>query len=209
MYSFGCSTSKPNGCLLNPEGSRMIFFEECKNSSKPYLKIYTHLFYANHLGEPGGYKSSEKLNIYAAWEKWHELHQKGWTEVYYHYGWEFPVEKILKNEIFNLYATVLLHICNIYLENNLFSTYYFTFVNSSVTLINNYITSMANSNVTTESGGRQNMFPTETRPYIDESVAYDSYPQNAEKVNGRWAMIGLVALVGAYVSTGQIIPGIF
>ena len=54
---------------------------------------------------------------------------------------------------------------------------------------------MANSNVTTESGGRQNMFPTETRPYIDESVSYDSYPQNAEKVNGRWAMIGLVALV--------------
>jgi len=105
--------------------------------------------------------------------------------------------------------TILLHICNIYLENNLFSTYYFTFVNSSVTLINNYTTSMANSNVTTESGGRQNMFPTETRPYIDESVSYDSYPQNAEKVNGRWAMIGLVALVGAYVSTGQIIPGIF
>ena len=54
---------------------------------------------------------------------------------------------------------------------------------------------MANSNITTESGGRQNMFPTETRPYIDESVSYDSYPQNAEKVNGRWAMIGLVALV--------------
>ncbi|ABO17941.1 Hypothetical protein P9301_13181 [Prochlorococcus marinus str. MIT 9301] len=103
----------------------------------------------------------------------------------------------------------MIHICSKYLENNLISAQYFTFVNSSVTLINNYITSMANSNVTTESGGRQNMFPTETRPYIDESVSYDSYPQNAEKVNGRWAMIGLVALVGAYVSTGQIIPGIF
>ena len=103
----------------------------------------------------------------------------------------------------------MLHLCCIYFENNLFSNYYFTFINSSVTLINNYITSMTNSNVTTESGGRQNMFPTETRPYIDESVSYDSYPQNAEKVNGRWAMIGLVALVGAYVSTGQIIPGIF
>ena len=38
------------------------------------------------------------------------------------------------------------------------------------------------SYITTESGGRQNMFPTETRPYIDESVSYDSYPQNAEKV---------------------------
>ena len=103
----------------------------------------------------------------------------------------------------------MLHICYIYLENNLFLANYFTFVNSSVTLINNYTTSMVNSNVTTESGGRQNMFPTETRPYIDESVSYDSYPQNAEKVNGRWAMIGLVALVGAYISTGQIIPGIF
>ena len=68
---------------------------------------------------------------------------------------------------------------------------------------------MSNSQVTTESGGRQNMFPAETRPYIDESVSYDGYPQNAEKVNGRWAMIGFVALLGAYVTTGQIIPGIF
>jgi len=103
----------------------------------------------------------------------------------------------------------MLHICSKYLENNLIQAKYFTFINSSVTLFNNYTISMANSNVTTESGGRQNMFPTETRPYIDESVSYDSYPQNAEKVNGRWAMTGLLALVGAYVSTGQIIPGIF
>ncbi len=68
---------------------------------------------------------------------------------------------------------------------------------------------MTNTGVTTESGGRQNMFPSETRPYIDESVSYDGYPQNAEKVNGRWAMVGFVALLGAYVTTGQIIPGIF
>ena len=68
---------------------------------------------------------------------------------------------------------------------------------------------MTKSGVTTESGGRQNMFPSETRPYIDESVSYDGYPQNAEKVNGRWAMVGFVALIGAYVTTGQIIPGIF
>ena len=63
--------------------------------------------------------------------------------------------------------------------------------------------------VTTESGGRQNAFPNETRPYIDESASYEGYPQNAEKVNGRWAMIGFIALVGAYATTGQIIPGIF
>ena len=69
---------------------------------------------------------------------------------------------------------------------------------------------MTNSScVTTESGGRQNMFPTETRPYIDESVSYEGYPQNAEKVNGRWAMIGFIALLGAYITTGQVIPGIF
>ena len=55
----------------------------------------------------------------------------------------------------------------------------------------------------------ENAFPNETRPYIDESVSYDGYPQNAEKVNGRWAMIGFVALLGAYITTGQIIPGIF
>ena len=97
----------------------------------------------------------------------------------------------------------------IFFKNTLIFNQYFTFVNSSVTIINNYTILMANSNVTTESGGRQNMFPTETRAYIEESVSYDSYPQNAEKVNGRWAMIGLVALGGAYISTGQIIPGIF
>ena len=48
-FSFGCGTSKPNGCLLNPEGSKMIFFEECKKYSKTNPKIHTHLFYTNHL----------------------------------------------------------------------------------------------------------------------------------------------------------------
>tara|TARA_Y100000361_G_C10983054_1_gene250113 strand:+ start:409 stop:618 length:210 start_codon:yes stop_codon:yes gene_type:complete len=65
------------------------------------------------------------------------------------------------------------------------------------------------SNITTEQGGRQNMFPSETKPYVDKTVSYVSYPENAEKVNGRWAMIGFIALFGAYVFTGQIIPGIF
>ena len=31
----------------------------------------------------------------------------------------------------------------------------------------------------------------------------------AELANGRWAMIGFVAAIGAYVTTGQIIPGLF
>ena len=30
----------------------------------------------------------------------------------------------------------------------------------------------------------------------------------AETLNGRFAMIGLIAAIGAYLTTGQIIPGI-
>ena len=29
----------------------------------------------------------------------------------------------------------------------------------------------------------------------------------AEKINGRFALLGVVALLGAYISTGQIVPG--
>ena len=62
---------------------------------------------------------------------------------------------------------------------------------------------------TTESGGRQNMFRSETRPYIDESVSYDGYPQNSEKVNGRLAMLGLVIGTINYGLFGWIAPGLF
>jgi len=30
---------------------------------------------------------------------------------------------------------------------------------------------------------------------------------SAEKLNGRFALLGVIALVGAYISTGQIVPG--
>ena len=61
--------------------------------------------------------------------------------------------------------------------------------------------------VTTESGGRQNIFPTEVQIQLVQD--YTSYPAEAEKANGRWAMIGFMALLGAYSTTGQVIPGIF
>ena len=63
------------------------------------------------------------------------------------------------------------------------------------------------SQVTTESGNRQNLFPVEAQPELIEN--YSGYIQEAEKANGRWAMIGFLALIGAYISTGQVIPGIF
>ena len=51
------------------------------------------------------------------------------------------------------------------------------------------------------------MFATESRPQIIEN--YSSYSVEAERVNGRWAMIGIFAALGTYAFTGQIIPGIF
>ncbi len=59
----------------------------------------------------------------------------------------------------------------------------------------------------TESGGTQDIKSTEPPAHINTTFIY--FPKDAEKVNGRWAMFGLVALFGAYISTGQIIPGIF
>ena len=85
-YSFGCGANAPNGCLLNPEGSRLIFFEEIKNSHRNNLKINTHVFYTNYIGEPAGFKSSEKLKVDPACEKWHEFISKGWTAVSHNYG---------------------------------------------------------------------------------------------------------------------------
>ena len=36
----------------------------------------------------------------------------------------------------------------------------------------------------------------------------DPQKTSAEKLNGRFALLGVIALLGAYISTGQIIPGI-
>ena len=51
------------------------------------------------------------------------------------------------------------------------------------------------------------IWPTELRMYIDEN----SIPHNerAERLNGRLAMLGVMAALGAYAFTGQIIPGVW
>ena len=66
--------------------------------------------------------------------------------------------------------------------------------------------SSSSSQVITEYG-KQNIFARETPPQLVEN--YTNYPKEAEKTNGRWAMIGMISLLGAYITTGQIIPGIF
>ena len=66
--------------------------------------------------------------------------------------------------------------------------------------------SSASNQIITEYG-KQNMFATQVKPQLVDN--YSNYPEEAEKTNGRWAMIGMIALFGAYITTGQIIPGIF
>ena len=51
----------------------------------------------------------------------------------------------------------------------------------------------------------QNKFATE--PQVE--VVDQPYFENAERVNGQLAMLGFVAAIGSYLTTGQIIPGIF
>ena len=42
---------------------------------------------------------------------------------------------------------------------------------------------------------------------MKESKAIEKEKIIAEKLNGRFAMLGFIALVGAYLTTGQVIPG--
>ena len=41
----------------------------------------------------------------------------------------------------------------------------------------------------------------------NESKIFEKEKIVAEMLNGRFAMLGFVALVGAYLTTGKIIPG--
>ncbi|MBG46148.1 MAG: high light inducible protein [Euryarchaeota archaeon] len=65
---------------------------------------------------------------------------------------------------------------------------------------------MSSSHITTEYG-KQNIFAKETQPQLVDD--YKGQLEEAELANGRWAMIGFVALIGAYLTTGQVLPGIF
>ena len=61
--------------------------------------------------------------------------------------------------------------------------------------------------ITTEDGGRTNIYAKEPQVKIMEvSVTHN---ERAEQLNGRLAMLGVIAAIGAYAVTGQLIPGIF
>tara|TARA_B100001094_G_scaffold323666_1_gene374957 strand:+ start:34 stop:252 length:219 start_codon:yes stop_codon:yes gene_type:complete len=62
--------------------------------------------------------------------------------------------------------------------------------------------------VTTEDGGRTNMWATEPRMYVDPTAAerygYETYAERAEKLNGRTAMLGFIAAIVSYSVSGSV-----
>lgn len=70
--------------------------------------------------------------------------------------------------------------------------------------------------VTSNEFGQQNMWAKEPEMYIDpiiqekmEKETYQTHNERAEMLNGRLAMLGIIAAFGSYALTGQIIPGIW
>ena len=65
---------------------------------------------------------------------------------------------------------------------------------------------------TTEDGGRYNMFAKEPQMFIDpsyqETYGFETHAERAEKMNSRFAMIGLVAGLASYALTGNFFFGV-
>ena len=66
--------------------------------------------------------------------------------------------------------------------------------------------------VTTNELGQQNMFAREPQMYIDktavERYGYETYAERAEKMNGRFAMMGIIAGFLSYAITGNFFFGL-
>jgi hypothetical protein len=58
-----------------------------------------------------------------------------------------------------------------------------------------------------EDGGRLNMYAIE--PPMEIIEVNELHSEKAERLNGRFAMMGIIAAFGAYAVTGQIIPGVW
>ena len=61
--------------------------------------------------------------------------------------------------------------------------------------------------ITTEDGGRTNIYAKEPQVYAQEITV--THNERAEQLNGRLAMLGVIAAIGAYAISGQLIPGIW
>jgi len=80
-FYHGSLIDPPIGWLFNQKSGLLIFFESYKESISKNSKVYTHLFYANELGEPAQIKNSRLHSIECAYETWNELISGGWQIV--------------------------------------------------------------------------------------------------------------------------------
>ena len=78
-FSYGYRIDSPSGWLLNPQRSKMIFFDSFNNSAKRDIKIRLKTFYADYYMQPKCIESTNLISLDEAWEKWHDLQLKGWT----------------------------------------------------------------------------------------------------------------------------------
>ena len=71
-----------------------------------------------------------------------------------------------------------------------------------------YFTQERSVTVTTNEYGQQNMFAREPQMYVSKTDAerygYETYAERAEKMNGRFAMMGFVAAVVSYAASGSV-----
>jgi Chlorophyll A-B binding protein len=65
--------------------------------------------------------------------------------------------------------------------------------------------------VVTNDLGQTNIFAKEPKMYVDPQHKENGmgFNERNEILNGRLAMLGVVAALGAYALTGQILPGIW
>ena len=63
--------------------------------------------------------------------------------------------------------------------------------------------------VTTNEHGQQNIFAKEPQMKTIEEKYGVPHNEFAEKLNGRLAMLGVIAAIGAYACTGQLVPGLW
>ena len=61
--------------------------------------------------------------------------------------------------------------------------------------------------IVNEDGGRTNMYAVEPEMQVMEITV--DHNTKAELLNGRLAMLGVIAAIGAYCLTGDLIPGVF
>jgi len=66
--------------------------------------------------------------------------------------------------------------------------------------------------VTTDERGQMNMFAKEPKMYVSQSdaerYALETYAERAEKLNGRFAMIGFVSAIVFLALTGHLFFGV-